>query len=70
MGKTGQNRAWEGAGKMPGTLMHVTVAKDLNSVKKQTMQGPGSVACHAEGRSLSLEAGVNWPLKAGQRRAS
>lgn len=55
---------------MPGTLMHVTVAKDLNSVKKQTMQGPGSVACHAEGSSLSLEAGVNWPLKAGQRRAS
>ena len=36
MGKTGQNRAWEGAGKMPGTLMHVTVAKDLNNVKKQT----------------------------------
>ena len=38
MGKTGQNRAWEGAGKMPGTLMHVTVAKDLNNVKKQTMR--------------------------------
>ena len=69
MGKIGRNRAWEGAGKMPGTLMHVTVAKDLNNVTKQAMQGPGRMACHVEGRSLSLEAGVTWPLKAGQRSA-
>lgn len=55
---------------MLGTLMHVTVAKDPNNVKKQAMQGPGRMACHVEGRSLSLEAGVTWPLKAGQRSAS
>ena len=54
---------------MPGTLMHVTMAKDLSDVEK-AMQGPAMMACHVEGRSLSLDAEVNWPLKDGQRRAS
>lgn len=49
--------------------MHVTVAKDRSDVEK-AMQGPARMACYAEGRSLSLEAEVNWPLKDGQRRAS